>query len=192
MSLSSAQADAGGAALQRPNHPGFTAGRKWFVMQTKLHHEARAIRHLALRAADVDTFLPRIEVVRKKWGRHVRSLEVLFPSYLFFQMDLTPATWSAVRWTPGVRRVLGDGDRPIGVPDEFIEAIKERVRPLGFVRVGSRLNPGAQVRVRTGPFAGLEGIIERPTSRRDRVRVLLQVVGRVTPIEIEIFDLERL
>lgn len=168
------------------------ADPRWYVLQTKPRQEERVIAHLRLRAPSVEVFLPRIEVVRRHAGRRYAVLEPLFPSYLFVWTPLTPATWDAVRWTPGARRILGDGERPIAVPEEMVQVIEERVRPLGFVRVGLNLQPGARVRIKNGPFAGLEAIFERPTSRRDRVRVLLQLLGTLTPLEIDPLDLERL
>lgn len=161
------------------------------MLQTKPHQESRTIAHLRLRAGDVESFFPRIEVVRKRSGRRARFLEPLFPSYLFLRMQMTAAAWSTVRWTPGARRILGDGEWPIEVRDELIEAIWNRMEPLGFIRVGLNFQSGARVRIRTGPFAGLEGIFERPTSREKRVRVLLDILGTVRPLEIDALDLER-
>lgn len=167
-------------------------GREWYVVQAKPRRESEVLTRLRLRAAGIDGFLPRIEVVRSHAGRRYHSLEPLFPSYLFFNARLTPAAWNAVRWTPGVRRILGDGERPIAVPDDFIETIRQRMEPLGFIRPGSNLACGARVRVKDGPFAGLEGIFERPTSRHGRVRVLLWVLGNRTPVELDDLNLERL
>ncbi|MDR7435540.1 MAG: transcription termination/antitermination NusG family protein [Armatimonadota bacterium] len=166
-------------------------GKKWYVMQTKPHNESRVITHIKLRTQEVDVFLPKIEVVRKRRGRRIRSLEPLFPSYLFVYMHLNPATWQAVRWAPGVRRILGDGESPLEVPEGLIQTIWERVAPLGFVRVGLNLTPGMRVRVKNGPFAGFEGIFERPTSRKERVRVLLEFLGSLRPVEIDPLDLEQ-
>lgn len=163
----------------------------WYVVQTKPHQEGRVITHIGFRSQAIESFLPKIEVVRRHAGRRVKLLEPLFPNYLFVWMPLTASTWNVVRWTPGARRMLGDGQQPIAVPDGLVDAIRERVEPLGFVRVGLNLPVGSRVRVKSGPFAGLEGIFERPTSRRDRVRVLLEILGSVRPLEIEVFDLER-
>jgi transcriptional antiterminator RfaH len=165
---------------------------RYYVVHTKPRQEGRVIAHLALRAPSVEVFFPRIEVVRRHAGRRVAVLEPLFPCYLFVWMSLTPATFDAVRWTPGARRILGDGERPVAVPEEMVRVIQERMQPLGFVRVGLNLQPGCRVRIRNGPFAGLEAIFERPTSRRDRVRVLLELLGTLTPLEIDPLDLERL
>jgi transcriptional antiterminator RfaH len=167
------------------------AAAAWYVIQTKPHQEERVIAHLGLRLPAIASFLPKIEIVWRHAGRRVVHLEPLFPNYLFVWMPLTTVTWNPVRWAPGARRLLGDGERPIAVPDNLVDAIRERVQLLGFVRVGLNLPMGARVRLKSGPFAGLEGIFERPTSRRDRVRVLLEMLGALTPLAIDPLDLER-
>ena len=164
--------------------------RQWYVVQTKPHQERRVIAHLALRAPTVEPFLPKIEIMRKRSGRRIASLEPLFPSYVFLEMSLTPEMWQGVRWAPGTRRILGDGVQPIAVPVDLVQTIRDRVEALGFVRPQMAIAPGDRVRVKTGPFAGLEGIFERPTTRRDRVRVLLEMLGSVAPLEIDVFELE--
>lgn len=165
-------------------------GRAWYVLQTKPREEARVIAHLGLRSSWVDVFLPMLETVRRHARRRIIGLEPLFPGYLFLRMELSPATWHAVRWTPGARHLLTDGEQPARVPEGLIDAIAARLKPLGFIRVGLRHRPGDRVRVTSGAFAGLEGIFERPTSRRDRVRVLLKILGRATPLELDVLDLE--
>lgn len=160
-------------------------------METKPRYESRVIFHLNLRATDVEAFLPKIEVVRRRAARRVALLEPLFPNYLFLRMQLTPETLRAVRWTPGAKRILGNDGHPFEVPDKLVERIRERVEPLGFIRVGLDLGRGNRVRVKNGPFAGLEGIFDRPTTREGRVIVLLQILGTLTPLEIEALDLEQ-
>lgn len=160
-------------------------------MQTRPREETRVIHHLALRLADVETFLPKIEVVRRHARRRIVFLEPLFPSYLFTRFRIDPRTWQAVRWAPGVRRMLGEDGQPAEVSPDLITTIQQRIEPLGFVRIGMQIKAGDRVRVKGGSFAGLEGIFERPTTRRDRVRVLLEILGRVTPLELDVFELER-
>lgn len=174
----------------RNHFTGAGAGH-WYVMQTKPRDESRVIHHLAIRAADVETFLPRIEVTQRRAGRKRIAFEPLFPNYVFVRCGLDPQLWNMIRWTPGVRRFLGEGTWPHQVPVELITAIQDRMEPLGFIRVGIQLRRGDRVRVKSGAFAGLEGMFERSTTRRDRVRVLLEILGTVTPLELEVFDLER-
>jgi transcription antitermination factor NusG len=88
-------------------------------------------------------------------------------------------------------QVLGAGERPLPVPNEVIISIQERAAPLGFIRVGSPFEPGTPVRVLDGPLAGLNGLLERPTSRDGRVRVLLEILNQRVPIEMDALALER-
>lgn len=162
----------------------------WYVAHIKPRQEARALAQLSLRTEGIEPYSPRIEVIRRKWGRGMTMIEPLFPNYLFLRMSLSPPVWDAVRWTPGVRRLLGDGERPFQVHDDVVEAIRARSGESGFVRVGSGLRAGQHVRVLDGLMAGLEGIFERHTSRTGRVRVLMQVLGHSTPVEVDEVNLE--
>jgi transcriptional antiterminator RfaH len=120
---------------------------RWYVVQTKPNQEERVIGHLSRRSQAIESFLPKIEIVRRHAGRRVKHLEPLFPNYLFVWMTLTAVTWNAVHWTPEARRMRGDGARPIAVPDSLVDAIRESVESLGFVRVGLNLAVGARIRV---------------------------------------------
>ena len=161
-------------------------GAAWYVVQVKRYDEHRVARHLAMRP--VQTFLPLIESLRRRNGNLGTRLEPLFPGYLFVQMqalEVNPNYWHIVRWTPGVRRILGTDETPVPMPGEAIEALQARVQELGFVRPGVRFAPGTRVRIRSGPLAGLEAIFERPTSKHGRVRVLLELLGQVGRAEVE-------
>jgi transcriptional antiterminator RfaH len=163
----------------------------WYAVQTKPRQESRFIAHLRRRTCDAMPFLPLIEVTRRHARRRLTCLEPLFPSYLFLHMRMTPAAYDSLRWTPGTRRVLGIGEHPVPVPSDLIETLQRRVEPLGFVRVSLRFARGERVRLATGPFAGLEGVFERPTSRAGRVRVLLEFLGTCTVIEVAELDLDK-
>ncbi|MDQ7844111.1 MAG: transcription termination/antitermination NusG family protein [Armatimonadota bacterium] len=161
-------------------------GPRWFVVQVKPRREAQVLRRLALGA--VSTFLPFIEVARRRGPARRRGLEPLFPGYLFvrmFPVGEAPAAWSRLRWTPGIVRILGIGETPVPVPEEFIEAIQERTKELGFVRLPSPLMSGMRVRLRSGPFQDLEAVFDRPLSRAGRVRVLLKLLGQPRPVEVD-------
>jgi transcriptional antiterminator RfaH len=164
----------------------------WYAVQVKRYKEHRVIRHLVEKP--IPTFLPLIESVRRRNGARAGSrLEPLFPGYLFVQMqalDVNPAHWDIVRWTPGVRRILGIGETPVPMPDEAIEVIQARVSALGFVRPGVQFTSGARVRIRSGPLAGLEAVFDRSMSKDGRVQVLLELLGQVGRAEIDELDLE--
>ncbi len=163
----------------------------WYAVQVKRQSEGRVARHLALKT--IPSFLPFIECVRRNRAHRATRLEPLFPGYLFVQMDpveISPGCWYTVRWTSGVRRILGFGETPVSVPDAVIESIQARVRDLGFVRPGLRFSTGSPVRFRHGPLAGLEAAFDRPMSRTGRVRVLLEMLGQHRAVEVDELDLE--
>ncbi len=103
-------------------------------------------------------------------------------------LEIDPRCWDAVRWTPGVRLILGTPDTP--VPNEVIETIQARVSEAGYVRPGPQFTCGSQVRFRHGPLAGLEAVFERQMSRAGRVRVLLKLLGQQRGVEVNEYDLE--
>ena len=164
---------------------------QWYVVHTKPHQEHHVLDRLQFRIPGLDVFCPQIEVAHRRSGRRVVVLEPLFPSYLFVRMaDEWPA-WSMIIWTPGVRGVLGTGERPLPVSNEVIGSIQERAAHLGFIRVKSPFEPGTPVRVLDGPLAGLNGLFERPTSREGRVRVLLEILNKCVSVEMDVLALER-
>ncbi len=160
----------------------------WYAVQTKPASEDRVVQWLQRRSA-LDVFLPRLEAVRRWRGRKVRLVEPLFPSYLFVHMALEPAEWNTVRWTPGVKQIVGTGGVPIPVPEDAIAILQTRCTS-GVLHWEPILHSGMRVRITHGPFAGLEGILERPASRADRVRVLLTLMRTVAAVEIDCLDCE--
>jgi transcriptional antiterminator RfaH len=161
------------------------------VLHTKPHWEERVVWHVTRRASLEGIFLPKIEAIRRRRHRRWTVLEPLFPGYLFANLLLEPKTWNAVRWSPGIRSILGCGDVPVPVPQELVAAIQARVAEHGFARPGITLKPGDRVRFRDGPFAGLDAVFEKQLSRAGRVRVLLNLLSRLTPIDVGPLDLER-
>jgi transcriptional antiterminator RfaH len=120
----------------------------------------------------------------------VTVVEPLFPSYLFVRMTLDPHPWYTVKWTPGVKRIVSTGEVPTPVPVEVIGMLRERCGDEGLMSWHPSMRPGAHVQVVYGPFAGLQGILERPAGRGERVRVLLELMGCRTPVEMDATDIE--
>lgn len=142
--------------------------------------------------ANFETFLPMIRtMVRGKYKAQSR-IKALFPSYLFAHLDLNdPNLYHMIRYTRGVRRVLGDRAIPIPVPDEMIEIIRARMDGQGVIEQRLVMKKGDEVRVRSGPFRELIGILEKPVSAAGRVRVLLKIMRHVVRCEMSAADVER-
>jgi transcriptional antiterminator RfaH len=162
----------------------------WYAVQTKPRSEERVIHRLRDQRG-LAVFLPRLEIVRKRRSHRVTVVEPLFPSYLFVRMNLEPDPWYTVKWAPGVRRIVGTGETPTPVPPDAMQLLMARCGDGEVIHWRSGMQEGDRVRVVYGPFAGLEGILERPTSRGERVRVLLRLLGSTTAVEMDVTDIER-
>lgn len=162
----------------------------WYAIQTKPLAEDNVEKHL--KNANFETFLPKIRTMirgRKKGASRIRSL---FPSYLFAHIDLRDANlYRMIKYTRGVRKILGDGIVPIPVPDKMIEIIRERTGADGMIEQRITMKKGDSVRIRTGAFRDLIGILEKPVSAAGRVRVLLKIMHHQVKCELSAGDIER-
>lgn len=162
----------------------------WCAVNTKPQKEDYAAKQLALK--NIEIFLPKIEVTRKRGGQRQTLPEPLFPGYLFVRVSTSPDVVGKVNWTPGVRRLLCTGETPVPVPDEAINLIQQRLALAGAdaPAPGQSLLPGTRVAVRNGPLAGLLGVVDKPASGRGRVKVLLQFLQQETPVICNAIDLD--
>ena len=109
----------------------------------------------------------------------------LFPGYLFARLSIEQGDLNRIRWTPGVRKLLGDSEGPSPIEDRVVDAIRMRADRTGRVRLGLGLRKGDRVRILDGPLSGLVGILERPAlTAIERVCVLLAVFQRPTRVEL--------
>ena len=143
----------------------------WFAVQTKPFQELLAAARL--RQLDLEVFLPRLQADQWVCGVTRRVVKPLFPGYLFAQF-CPVISYEAVRFVPGVLRVLGNRQSPIPIEPEIIEDIRERIQEDGFVRLQTPpLHPGDRVTIAQGPFAGWMAEVEREWDDNRRVAILL-------------------
>jgi transcriptional antiterminator RfaH len=161
--------------------------RQWFVVSTKVRREYFAQEQLMLRG--VETYLPRIVEPSRVRGK--LSVAPLFPGYLFLNLDLEQQYFNVV-WTPGVRKFVAFGALPCPVDRQVIDFLRSRTGEEGILRLERVFHAGERVTIRSGPFEGLVGIIERPVCARGRVRVLMELLRRQTRVEVPQEIVERL
>ena len=150
--------------------------RRWYVVQTHPHAEAKADSHL--KRQEFETYFPRY----LKRRRHARRIETvaapLFPRYLFVAFDAAAQRWQCIRSTIGVATLVRSGDQPAEVPKAVIEALRDReVNGIVALDRRPRFAPGDRVRVVDGAFANCVAIFEG-MSDSARVAVLLELLGR--------------
>jgi transcription antitermination factor NusG len=160
---------------------------RWYAAYTRANHERRVAHELMERG--VENFLPQYESLRKWKDRQVLLAMPLFPGYVFVYLALENRL--AVLQVPGVSCIVGFAGKPAAIPGEEFERVR------GLLGRGLRATPhpylkaGRRVRVRSGPFAGLDGIIVRRNNRR-RLVISLALIERSIAVELEEASLEAL
>jgi transcriptional antiterminator RfaH len=164
---------------------------RWYVVHTQPKAEERAIWHLANQG--FECFLPRVMGI-KRHARRVQSvLEPLFPRYLFAYFDLDATRWRAINGTRGVAGLLTSGARPLAVPPGAVESLLMKSDSSGTVPLAAVgvFAQGHNVRIKSGAFAGQTGqITEILPEGRDRVRILLTLLGAQTELQVPSYAIE--
>lgn len=159
--------------------------RKWYAVYSLSNHEKRV--ELRLQSKAIQVFLPLCKVVKRWKNRTTATLEQpLFPGYAF--VHVLAKERAQVLDTPGVLSLVGVGGRPTPLPDAEIEALRNGLNlrpfePHPYLKVGNR------ARIRSGPLAGLEGVVVR---KDDRLRIVLSVdmIMRSVATHVEAHELE--
>ncbi len=151
----------------------------WYVVQAKRHRERIAQNYLAER--DIRSYLPQIV----QWPRPAVGSDIapMFPGYLFVHAVLANE-FMRITWTPGVKAFVCFGGFPASVDDAVIEFLRSREDPDGLIRCYGGVREKSEVRIIRGPFRGLTAIVEERLPARERVRVLMDLLQRTTPVEL--------
>jgi transcriptional antiterminator RfaH len=162
--------------------------KRWYVVQTQPHAEERARGHLERQSYEV--WLPLCRKKRRHAGRSEIVIRPFFPRYLFVRVDMAHERWRPILSTFGVSRLVGGPERPEPMPETIVGALKARTEPDGlFSLISPAVSPGDPVRIADGPFADLEGIFQARTDR-ERVQVLLGLMGREVKVTVRSADIE--
>ena len=158
----------------------------WYVVHTKPRREAYAFEHLQTQGFKV--WLPRIARRVRRRGSWASREEPLFARYLFLQVDPHQQDISPIRSTRGVSDLVRNAGVPLVVPEAVMAALQGSVDPSTGLHCLSEVpkpsfEAGAKVQVLEGPFAGLEGIFQKP-SGEERALVLLSVLNQPTSVKL--------
>jgi transcription antitermination factor NusG len=159
--------------------------QRWYAVQTCANHEKRVAQQLGRRAVEV--YLPQYASVRKWKDRRVRLDLPLFPGYVFVHLVLRDRL--QVLQTPSVVRLVGFSGQPTPLPDHEIDVLRQglahdvQMQPHPYLKVGQR------VRVKSGPLAGLEGLLQRK-KKHSRFIISLDLIMRSVSVEIDYAELE--
>ncbi len=136
--------------------------------------------------------IPTEEVVEVRKGKKKISSRKFFPGYVLINVDMTQDIWYMIKDTPKVTGFLGGGATPVPLSEEEVKLIMEQMRGES-----TRLKPkvlfekGEDVRVIEGPFVNFNGTVEDVNHDKGKVKVMVSIFGRATPVELEFPQIER-
>lgn len=182
------------AEIEVPEVSPYDKPGDWFVVHTYAGHEKQVESNLKSRIESMnmenDIFeivIPMEDVVEFKAGKKKVVPKKVFPGYLLVRMHLNDDSWMCVRHTPGVTGFVSSGTRPIPLSRREVERILQ-VKPDKKMKPRLEWEVGQTVRVMGGPFADFDGTIAEINVDQSRLKVLVNIFGRETPVELGFDD----
>ena len=166
---------------------------KWYVVHTYSGYEnkvetdlEKTVKNRELEDYFFEIIVPMEEQIEIKDGKKKTNLKKVFPGYVLVKMIVTEATWYIVRNTRGVTGFVGSGTDPIPLTDE-------EIRNMGFekVEVNVDYNVNDSIRVTDGPLKDFVGVVQEINKEKHKVRVLVSMFGRETPVELEFSQVQK-
>jgi transcriptional antiterminator RfaH len=168
--------------------PALASEKVWYLVYTKPRQES--VAKLNLERQHYSVYLPLVRHSRKRLGRRIDVIEPLFPRYLFIELSTQTDNWGPIRSTVGVSSLVRFGAEPAAVPGQLIACLRARDNEQGVQLLAPRaFAEGDSVRIAAGPMWGYEGIFLATTGKQ-RVMVLLEILGKQTRVSVAAEDLE--
>ena len=175
-----------------------TNGKDWYTIHTYSGYEERVKKNLEQRVKFMDSrdeiaqvVIPTVEEVEIRGGQRRTVANKILPGYILIEMTMTDESWNIVRNTPGVTGFVGSGGKPVALLEDEVEQILKQMRSeTPQVKIGFR--QGQSVRVTDGLFADFVGIVDEIGTEKGKVKVLLTLFGRETPVELDFLQVEKL
>ena len=173
-------------------------GRRWYVLHTYSGYEENVSRNLKQRIESMDmsdkifnVLVPTEKKIKIKNGKRKIVTEKIFPGYVLVEMIVTDDSWYVGRNTPSVTGFVGSGTTPTPIGDDEIKALQKRMgveEPKFTIDV----TVDSPVRIVDGPFKNFEGKVSEVNEERGKVKVLVSMFGRETPVELDFLQIKKI
>ena len=167
---------------------------RWYVIHTYSGYENKVktylekmVKNRELEDYFFDIIVPMEEQIEIKDGKRKTNLKKVFPGYVLIKLIVTDETWYIVRNTRGVTGFVGSGTNPIPLTDE-------EIRNMGFEAVEVKIDydVNESVKVINGPLEGFVGVVQEINKEKGKVKVLVSMFGRETPVELEFSQVQKM
>jgi transcriptional antiterminator NusG len=173
-------------------------GKRWYVIHTYSGYEESVADNMKQRIESFDMqnkifdiIIPTEKKIKIKNGKRKTVIEKIFPGYILVSMDMTDDSWYVVRNTPNVTGFVGSGTTPTPVSETEVQSLLKRMgqeEPKFKIDVSE----GSPVKINDGPFKGFEGKVTSVDEARGKVKVLVSMFGRETPIELDFLQIKKI
>lgn len=170
----------------------------WYVVHTTSGHEARVAETLRQRVETMglsnkvfELLVPTQDRIIIRSGKKAMVKEKIFPGYLLVKMILDEASWLAVRTTPGITGFVGTGKTPTPLSSDEVSNIQKFISTPAK-RFKTKFTTGEAVKITDGPFADRLGTIDEIDEEKGKVKVLISVFGRETPVELDLLQIAKI
>lgn len=171
---------------------------RWYIVHTYSGHEDRVAKQLHQRVETMgfsdrifDVIVPTRNTIKVSQGKKEHVKERIFPGYVLVKMILTDESWLLVRTTQGVTGFIGAGNKPTPISEKEVEAIQKFMKmeePL----YKTTFSKGEAVKIVDGPFADFLGTIDEIDDAKGKLKVLVSIFGRETPVELDFLQVSKL
>jgi len=174
--------------------------KKWYIVHTYSGYEKSAKEHMEKRIESAkmhehfgDILIPTETVVELYKGKKRAKNKKFFPSYIFVNMYMTDESWHLVRGTPKVTGFVGNKNKPVPVDENQVKQLVEQIKEGELKpKITIDFSEGESVKVIDGPFSNFHGVVEEVNPDKSRVKVMVSIFGRSTPVEFEFSQIEKL
>ena len=170
---------------------------KWYVVHTTSGHETRVAQTLKQRVETMgfddkifEVLVPTQDRVVIRSGKKATIKEKIFPGYMLVRMVLDDNSWTAIRTTPGVTGFVGAGNKPTPLSEAEVINIQKFVRAPAK-RFKTKFSVGEAVKITDGPFSDFLGTISEMDQEKGKVKVLVSIFGRETPVELDFLQITK-
>ena len=171
---------------------------QWYVVHTYSGHENKVaealkqrIKSLGLEEKILDILIPTQDKIEVREGKKNTIKEKIFPGYILVKMILGDDSWLAVRGTNGVTSFVGVGNRPTPISEDEVKTI-QRFMKMEAPRYKTSFSQGEAVKIVDGPFSEFLGTINEIDEEKGRLKVLVSIFGRETPVELDFLQVAKI
>lgn len=172
-------------------------GRRWYVIHTYSGYEESVVEALTQRMSTMDMeekifniLVPKEKKIKIKNGARKVIEEKIFPGYVLVEMIVTDDSWYVVRNTPNVTGFIGTGNTPTPIPQEQVDDLMKRVG-VSEPEFKIDVTKGSLVAITDGPFKGQQGKVEDVDESRGKIKVMVSMFGRETPLELDFLQVKK-